>query len=108
MREKHFLIYMITTSAGKLYALNCTAVVTQTVTLFFGGSLALQSFIRDVPIEKETDIPLNLDMILVNGGNKSNKSGGKTIVVLSEKYSYVLLFGIKVRGGFSAELCPIC
>ena len=44
-------------------------------TLFFGGSGGITVIYPDVPIEKEPDIPLNLDMILVNGGihNKSEE-----------------------------------
>ena len=59
---------------GKLYALNCAAVAPDG-TLFFGGSGGITVIYPDVPIEKEPDIPLNLDMILVNGGihNKSEE-----------------------------------
>ena len=67
MQEKTFsYLYDNYFCKGKLYALNCAAVAPDG-TFVFGGSGGITVIYPDVPIEKEPDIPLNLDMILVNG-----------------------------------------
>ena len=67
VQEKTFsYLYDSYFSKGKLYALNCAAVAPDG-TLFFGGSGGITAIYPNVPIEDSPDIPLNLDMVLVNG-----------------------------------------
>ena len=77
VQEKTFsYLYDSYFSKGKLYALNCAAVAPDG-TLFFGGSGGITAIYPNVPIEDSPDIPLNLDMVLVNGTvhNGTKKEG---------------------------------
>ena len=53
-------------SKGRIYAMNCAATAPDG-TLYFGGSGGITVVYPDKPIEEVTDIPMNFDVILVNG-----------------------------------------
>lgn len=67
VQEKTFSdFYDSSFTKGKLYAMNCAA-VTPDGTLCFGGSGGITLIHPDIPTQESADIPLNFDVVLVNG-----------------------------------------
>ena len=98
MREKTFsYLYDNHFSKGKLYALNCAAVAPDG-TLFFGGSGGITAIYPNVPIEKNQNIPLNLDMVVVNG-NIRNKDEEKLSLSYRENTVTFYYSALKFEAG---------
>lgn len=99
VQEKTFsYLYDNHFSKGKLYALNCVAVAPDG-TLFFGGSGGITAIYPNVPMEKNPDIPLHLDMVLVNG---SIYNGNEEKLSLSHQENMVTFYysALKFEAGF--------
>ena len=98
VREKTFsYLYDNHFSKGKLYALNCAAVAPDG-TLFFGGSGGITAIYPNVPIEKNQNIPLNLDMVVVNG-NIRNKDEEKLLLSYRENTVTFYYSALKFEAG---------